>query len=151
MNPLKEDPYKNVPNRGEPFIENGKIRYWNFSSAKIGTRIKQSLKAFQPILSGQNGSNVAYGPATSDYPVSARPGGSAVQCFPIQVFGFYYFIDQELECVDARNTRSGRITLWESHSPLTDLEQQALAFQATSQEEHEKLKNELRESKNSSH
>ena len=63
-------------------------------------------------------------------------GGSPVQAFAVQVPGFYYEIDRHVECVDAMDTPNGRITKWVNRYPLSEEEQQGLAFSSQNPEEY---------------
>jgi hypothetical protein len=67
-------------------------------------------------------------------------GGTPV--LPVFIYnpGFYYDIENDLECVEARDTPEGRIVKWVEHAPMSSAQQQAIAFQCSSAEEYEARK-----------
>ena len=132
--PNKKKPYDAVPHRGEVFIENGVPCYWNFSSARVGSVSRGSSWAWRPL-----GMPII---SKSAAKTLTHLGGSPVQAFAMQVPGFYYEIDRHVECVDAMNTPSGRITKWIDHHPLSAEKQQSLAFSSQDLEEYRARKQE---------
>ena len=129
-----ESQYKAVPHRGEVFIENEVCCYWNFSSARIGSVSKRTEWGWRPL-----GMPIIDKSTTKTL---TQLGGGPVQMFSVRVPGFYYEIDSHVECVDAMDTPSGRITKWIDHHPLSAEKQQSLAFSSQSLEEYRARKQE---------
>jgi hypothetical protein len=149
----KKNPYDNVPNNGQMFKENGKSYFWNFSDALVDSRDTSPKIAFAPHFApheidpnspisapfGLAHLNVVYGEPTEPCVIPGL-GDTPVSGFSLVVCGMFYSIDQDLRCIDARETPDGRITLWEDSFPLSGFEQQCLAFRSKSVEEYEELK-----------
>ncbi len=147
----EDDIYANVPNKGKVFSENGKRYWWNFSDAEVGYRDNTPGTAFAPHLWDPNSpvpapythanQNVLYGEPGEPVVIPGL-GGKPVRPVQMQVLGMYYTIDQDVKCIDARETPDGRITLWEDSFPLSGYEQQYLALGSTTVEQYEERKKE---------
>jgi hypothetical protein len=145
----EKDPYDNDPNKGEVFEENGKRYFWSFSDAPVDSRDTSPKTAFAPHEIDPNSPisapfglahlNVVYEQPTEPCVISDL-GDTLVSVFSLVVCGMFYSIDQDLRCIDARDTPDGRITLWEDSFPLSGFEQQCLAFRSKSVKEYEELK-----------
>ena len=131
---LEENPYEHVPHQGKHFTENGKRCYWTFSSAtRVGERIRRRDRGWRP--TGKCITEIAGEPQ-----VIPGLGGTPVRSVFVYSPGFYYDIENDLECVEARNTTKGRIVKWVEHAPMSGAQQQAIAFQCSSAEEYEARK-----------
>lgn len=126
--------YEGVPNEGALYEENGKLCYWTLSNAaKVGEIINRSETAFCPL----GPDNVVTG---SEPECIREIGGQPVTLFSIQVLGFYYKIDESLKCAAEMMTPAGRAVKWIILSPLSPVEQQAIALACSSAEEYEENK-----------
>jgi hypothetical protein len=125
-NSEKKDLYEHVPHKGKHFEENGRLYYWNFSQAKVGTVVKRKDRAWRQTADPSKGEPTGN---------MLNLGGEPVPEIAIYIFGFYFDIDTHVECVNAAQTKEDRITKWlvvESGEW-----QQSLAYAVSSREQYE--------------
>jgi|694.fasta_scaffold05261_32 hypothetical protein len=130
--------YEKVPNEGKPFEEDGKLCYWTFSNAKVGTVCRNSACAWRPLTRSLKHLREIFGEPKKDGEPQVIPGfgGKPVQFYSEPNPGFYYEINHDLECVAEEWVDGLRIAKWVERYPLDEATQQALAFAVSSKEEY---------------
>jgi hypothetical protein len=126
-----QDPYKNVPHKGQRCLKDGKPCYWCFSNDQVGTVFRYKQRGWRP-LDAQPVSQPMGEPR-----VLPGHGGTPVQPVLIHNPGFYYETEVHIECIEERMIPEGRIVLWMDHARLSDVECQAIAFQCMSLDEYQ--------------
>lgn len=137
---MKEDftmthKYKNVPDNGKFFVENGKTYYWNNSNVKPGTQYKTKNKAW--VSTGSMVTQVADEPTQLS---CFGPNSTPVLPMMIENPGFFYEIDSWTTAVENRVIDGCHFTKWCTEYPLSSATQQALAWNSQSNEEYEAKK-----------